>query len=47
MSATPPPQIEDQAMLDMKIMPGASVLAEALDAAHVPRGLITRNVRRR
>ncbi|GBF95282.1 hypothetical protein Rsub_08313 [Raphidocelis subcapitata] len=38
-------EIEAAALADMKLMPGLHELCEALDAAGVPRGLITRNVK--
>lgn len=37
-------EIEEQALQDMKIMPGADDLCSLLDAAGVPRALVTRNV---
>jgi beta-phosphoglucomutase-like phosphatase (HAD superfamily) len=38
--------IEDQALLDMKTMPGLLELCSYLDLQGVARGLITRNVKR-
>ena len=37
-------EIEEQALQDMQIMPGADDLCALLDAAGVPRALVTRNV---
>ncbi|KAH7623919.1 putative Haloacid dehalogenase-like hydrolase domain-containing protein [Nannochloris sp. 'desiccata'] len=37
-------EIEAEALQNMKIMPGAVVLCSLLDASHVPRALVTRNV---
>lgn len=37
-------EIELEALRDLKVMPGVIELCEALDAAGIPRGLITRNV---
>ncbi|GIM12117.1 hypothetical protein Vretimale_15537, partial [Volvox reticuliferus] len=39
-------EIEEQALRDMALMPGALELCEFLDQRGLPRGLITRNVRR-
>ena len=39
-------EIEEQALKDMKVMPGAEELCRLLDSAGVPRGLVTRNVSR-
>jgi phosphoglycolate phosphatase-like HAD superfamily hydrolase len=39
-------EIEEKAIADMALMPGALALCAALDGAGLPRGLITRNVRR-
>ncbi|GFR40695.1 hypothetical protein Agub_g1286 [Astrephomene gubernaculifera] len=39
-------EIEEQALRDMALMPGALELCAFLDARGLPRGLITRNVRR-
>jgi len=38
--------MEDEALVNMRLMPGAVGLCAMLDAAGVPRGLITRNVMR-
>ena len=37
-------EMEEQALKDMRVMPGAQELCAALDAAGVPRALVTRNV---
>eukprot|EP00884_Botryococcus_braunii_P019781 jgi/Botrbrau1/6487/Bobra.0034s0060.1 len=39
-------EFEDEALADMKIMPGAEELCSFLDNAGLPRGLVTRNVMR-
>eukprot|EP00199_Chlamydomonas_sp_CCMP681_P005675 CAMPEP_0119103936 /NCGR_PEP_ID=MMETSP1180-20130426/2272_1 /TAXON_ID=3052 ORGANISM="Chlamydomonas cf sp, Strain CCMP681" /NCGR_SAMPLE_ID=MMETSP1180 /ASSEMBLY_ACC=CAM_ASM_000741 /LENGTH=240 /DNA_ID=CAMNT_0007088561 /DNA_START=114 /DNA_END=836 /DNA_ORIENTATION=- len=39
-------EMEDEALVNMKLMPGAKELCAMLDNACVPRGLITRNVMR-
>ncbi|KAG2433471.1 hypothetical protein HYH02_012589 [Chlamydomonas schloesseri] len=39
-------EIEEQALKDMSVMPGAPELCAFLDRNGLPRGLITRNVRR-
>ncbi|GAX82530.1 hypothetical protein CEUSTIGMA_g9957.t1 [Chlamydomonas eustigma] len=39
-------EMEEEALLAMKLMPGAGELCNFLDSRHVPRGLITRNVKR-
>ena len=37
-------EVEEQALKDMRVMPGALDLCRALDAARIPRALVTRNV---
>jgi HAD superfamily hydrolase (TIGR01549 family) len=37
-------EIEEEALQNMKIMPGAAELCSLLDSAQVPRALVTRNV---
>jgi HAD superfamily hydrolase (TIGR01549 family) len=37
-------EVEARALADMRVMPGAPELAALLDAARVPRALVTRNV---
>lgn len=39
-------EMEDAALADMALMPGAMQLCAALDGMAIPRGLITRNVKR-
>lgn len=36
--------VEHQAMLNMRVMPGARELAHFLDDRHIPRALVTRNM---